>query len=89
MEVIGRRMDERMQKIWKTMSHFSVPNEIILGEREKARNKEKWNLREWIARNVIKVAWANIWHRSKKWLYKRLTILYKDIYEKKRIKDDF
>jgi glycosyltransferase involved in cell wall biosynthesis len=89
MEVIGKRMDERMQEIWKKMSHFSVPNEVILGEREKGRRREKWNLREWIVRNALKVGWANFWHKSKKWLYKRLTILYKDIYDKKRIKDKF
>jgi len=46
---------------------------------------EKWNLREWISRNILKVFWANIWHKSKKKFYSLLTRLYKNVYEKQKI----
>lgn len=78
---IGKLMDERCQEIWKTMSHFTLPKEVVVGEREKARSKEKWALREWVVRNLPKVILANVYHRVKKWWYHYLTKLYKKVYE--------
>jgi glycosyltransferase involved in cell wall biosynthesis len=85
--VIGKRIDDRCKDIWSKMSHFTVPKEVIVGQRDRAKTTEKWNLREWMLRNLLKIGWANLWHKSKKWFYKWLTILYKNIYEKKNIKD--
>jgi len=81
-EKIGKLMNERCQKIWKNMGHFQISNSSIVEEQRKSKSLEKWNLREWIARNVIKIAIANVYHRLKKRWYQYLTRLYKDIYEK-------
>ncbi len=82
-EVIGKRMDKRMQEIWKNMAHFNLPAPVILEEREAAKKKEKWNIKKWWILNIRKILFAKLYHSLKKRWYDYLARLYSKVYERK------